>query len=346
MIETTECAIGGIAIHSVGNRAQEEGMNLSKEPFTIDDDVVESSLLCYFTSAFKSEEYYNLYHQSELRYNEIYGFVSAIFDDPDSLHSQSVNIAKHLYEQSNHPKIKGGELYVVYLQDCIADGEMVDAVGIFKSENKDIFLKVLPTEDNFDVEAQRGININKLDKGCLIFNSERENGYLLSIVDNTNKGAEAHYWIDDFLHVRQRQDEYYNTQNVISLAKSFVTKELPKEFDVSKADQVDMLNKSAKFFKDNDRFDMEEFASEVIGQPEVIDSFNRYKDSYAQELDIDFTDSFAISDTAAKRGARSLKSVIKLDKNFHIYIHGDRSKIETGEDDRGKYYKVYYSQEM
>jgi hypothetical protein len=30
-----------------------------------------------------------------------------------------------------------------------------------------------------------------------------------------NKDVEAQYWIDDFLHVRQRKDEYYNTQNIM-----------------------------------------------------------------------------------------------------------------------------------
>lgn len=91
---------------------------------------------------------------------------------------------------------------------------------------------------------------------------------------------------------------------------------------------------------------MEEFANEVITQPEVIDRFNQYKDSYAKERDIEFSDSFSISDTAVKKQARAFKSVIKLDKNFHIYIHGDRQLIEQGEDNKGKFYKVYYKEEQ
>lgn len=30
----------------------------------------------------------------------------------------------------------------------------------------------------------------------------------------------------------------------------------------------------------------------------------------------------------AKKQNRSFKSIIRLDKNFHIYIHGDRKLIE------------------
>jgi hypothetical protein len=38
--------------------------------------------------------------------------------------------------------------------------------------------------------------------------------------------------------------------------------------------------------------------------------------------------------------------VLKLDKNFHIYIHGGRDMIERGVDESGrKYYKIYYNEE-
>jgi hypothetical protein len=41
---------------------------------------------------------------------------------------------------------------------------------------------------------------------------------------------------------------------------------------------------------------------------------------YVQEKDFEFSDNFSISSEAVKKQARSLKSVIKLDRNFHIYI--------------------------
>jgi hypothetical protein len=51
------------------------------------------------------------------------------------------------------------------------------------------------------------------------------------------------------------------------------------------------------------------------------------------------------SESAVKKQARVFKSVIKLDKNFHIYVHGNRELIEQGTDEKGKYYKVYYKEE-
>lgn len=56
------------------------------------------------------------------------------------------------------------------------------------------------------------------------FNIEKENGFVVSIVDNVNRGVEARYWIEDFLHIHPRQDEYYDTQNILSIYKSFIKK--------------------------------------------------------------------------------------------------------------------------
>jgi hypothetical protein len=320
----------------------DDDLILSKSSMKI-DEVMSVVLSRYFTSTFGLSILYDFYHEADINLNEVYVYASKIFDNSETLHEQSVNLAKHLYEKSSHPKIKGGEFYVVYFKDCIIDGETVDAVGLFKSENKDTFLKVYPAGDGFEIESQQGININKLDKGCLIFNTDRENGYVVAVVDNTNKGAEAQYWIDDFLHVRQRKDEYYKTQNLLAMTRSFVTKGL-SEF--SGVDRVGMLDRSISFFKEKDTFDIDEFANEVIGQPEVIDSFNRFREGYARDRDIEISDSFTISDSAVKKQARVFKSVIKLDKNFHIYVHGDRNLIEQGEDERGKFYKVYYKEEQ
>ncbi|MDR0296253.1 MAG: nucleoid-associated protein [Prevotellaceae bacterium] len=333
-----------LSVHRVGNKTADEGVYCTKAGIEISTGL-HDLLLGYFLTSFKSTEYFHLYHEESLLSNEIYATAQRIFERPNSLHAQSVLLAKYLYEQSTHPKIKSGELYVAYLADCLVDGEAVDAVGLFKSENKEPFLKVEQDNENFVMESELGINLHKLDKGCIIFNTERDKGYMVTVVDNTSRGAEASFWIDDFLHLCQRKDEYYNTQNVLTLCKNFVNNELPQQFDVSKVDQADFLNRSVKFFRENDNFDMDEFANEVIAQPDVIRSFNKYKVEYEKDFDIDIADSFAISDNAVKKQARVFKSVIKLDKNFHIYVHGNRELIERGMDEKGKFYKVYYKEE-
>ena len=336
--------ITNASIHFVGNKSAEEGTIISASRMAL-DDAMRAILENHFLTPFTSEEYFQLYHDSGLEYNVVYGAVAQVFDDPETLYEQSVNLAKYLYDQSTHAKIKGGEFYVVHFKDCLVDGATADAVGLFKSESKDTFLKVLLDNGGLSLDCEQGIMLKKLDKGCLIFNKNREEGFVVAVVDNTNRGIEAQYWMDDFLHLRQRKDEYSNTHNIMAMAKSFVTQELPKSFEVTKADQIELLNKSLSFFKENETFDMEEFAQQVIEQPEVIESFQEYKRNYESENDISIDDSFAISNYAFKKQQRSYKRVINLDKKIQIIINGNRDHIEQGEDERGKYYKVYYKEE-
>ncbi len=78
----------------------------------------------------------------------------------------------------------------------------------------------------------------------------------------------------------------------------------------------------------------------------MIDSFRNFDTNYRSENEIELTDNFDISQQAVKKQARVFKSVLKLDKNFHIYIHGNRELIEQGVDEKGrKYYKIYYENE-
>jgi hypothetical protein len=101
-----------------------------------------------------------------------------------------------------------------------------------------------------------------------------------------------------------------------------------------------------QYFKENQEFNRAAFAEQVFQKEEVIESFQRFGQQYKNDRDVQFNDIFEISAHAVKKQARVFKSVLKLDKNFHIYIHGDRDKIEHGVDDKGrKFYKIYYEQE-
>jgi hypothetical protein len=347
MIHTDEVKIMDIALHKIGSKAAEEGVKFSKKAIRVDENISDI-LMHYFLGPFKSNEYYHLSHDTDINMNEIFSYVSNIMKNPTTLYEQSVNIAKHLYQKSSHPKIKAGELCVAFFKDIVVEGELTDAVGIFKSENKDTFIKIYTKDDDFGIDSDSGININKLDKGCLIFNTLREQGFLVSVVDSLSKTNEARYWIDEFLHLKRREDEYYYTENVITMCKNFVEDVITEEFQVTKADQSEILNSSLHFLKENEEFNVEEFEQEVIRQPDMIDSWRSFKDRYENEKGMEPLESFPISNPAVKKQAKLLKSVIKLDKNFQIYITGDSSMMERGVDENNgrKYYKMYYFEEF
>jgi hypothetical protein len=334
-----------IAAHHVGNKNNDEGITYSKHLIQTNEKL-NGILSSYFLTPFKSNEYFRFHHHSDLKFNEVYIHICDIFNNINTLFEKSIHISNYLYEQSIHPKIKSGELYTVYFKDCVVDGELTDAIGLFKSENKDVFLKVHSEDGDFVFETDQGININKLDKGCIIFNQEKEKGFVISVVDHTNKNSEALYWMNQFLHVKQREDEYFYTQNVLSIYSQFVKEELPQQFEINKADQMDLIQRSVEYFKEKDQFEISSFTEEVIAQPEIIESFNQYKDDFSKENDIQIAETFNISESAVKKQSKSFKSIIKLDKNFHIYVHGDRTLIQSGnESDGRKFYKLYFQEE-
>ena len=89
---------------------------------------------------------------------------------------------------------------------------------------------------------------------------------------NQSRGEEAKYWKEDFLDLKQVSNEFHQTSEVLGMAKEFIANEVVEEFEVPKADQIDMLNKSVGYFKSHHDFDKEEFAAEVF-ENEAVGQF-------------------------------------------------------------------------
>lgn len=347
MIDYSEVTLNQIVVHNIGSRSEEQGVQLSKAPTQIFDETAEDILKTYFLSHFKTEYFYQFVDNEDLQQNAVYDCVSKVFDDNAQFYQQSTNIAWHLYEKSNHPNIKTGEFYMVYFSGIQIDGVAVDAIGIFKSENKDTYIKVCQQGDSYGVEYENGINIKKLDKGCLILNNERETGYQVAIVDSTNRGDEAMYWRESFLNVMPRENEYYQTNQLFDICKNFSHDMLTSQNKVDKADQVTFMKRAEQFFNTNDFFDSEQFKNDVIGNEQVSAAFEDYKRKFENQKMLSPIDQFEISGEAVKRGKKYFRSVIKLDKNFHIYVHANPDYIEKGFDEHKglKFYKLFFSNE-
>jgi hypothetical protein len=342
MLDFSEAELSGLSIHYVGNKSNEEGIIASQEEVRVDGNIADL-LTTYFTKPFKTHEFYNFSHEANLNFNEVYNYAKTIFNDPGALHLQSINVARHLYEHSNHPNIKSGELYVAHFENCFLDGELMDVVGIFKSEQKETYLKVFPEGKSFAINREDGININKLDKGCLVFNDQADGGFRMLLVDNTNK-EDARYWKDSFLNVKPCEDTFYHTTNYLQMCKRFSTEAFP---EADRIDQMTLVQESAKFFKEEDLFEKASFEEKVLQEPEIIDAFENYKESYKQQHDIQIFDEFDINQEAVKNLKRVFKSVIKLDKNFHVYVHGNRNMIKKGYDEESQlnFYQLFYKEE-
>lgn len=348
MLEFTRSELEQFAVHYTGNKGNGEELSHSTAIFKFKEDFVKDTLLQYFLTPFKNDIYYCFAKSDAIKINDVHSYVSEIFKNKSLFFEHSKKIAAHLYHQSNHPKIKGGEFYLTYLKDCVVDGELCDAIGIFKSENKETYLKIYQHLDDFEIESENGINIHKLDKGCLIFNTEKEQGYKISIVDNSSKIAEAAaYWTEDFLNIKLREDNFYHTQNFIETCKGFCEEVLSPENNVEKTDQMLMMNRTMNYFKERDKLNVKDFEREVMTQPELIDAFRDYRSNYIEENHLNAQDEFQVSPAAVKKNQKYMKSVLKLDKNFHIYVHGRHDYIQKGfDEDKGmNFYKIFFNSE-
>ncbi len=345
MIDFRRASLEQLSVHYAGNKGNGEELKITTHPFKFKDDTLKDLLLHYFLSPFKQDIYFHLKMTSK----GIFHTIDEVFRDKSKLHESSERIAEYLYDQSLHPKIKGGEFYMSYINDMIVDGELCDAIGIFKSENRDTFIKSYDGDDEMNIQSEKGININKLDKGCLIFKVEKEKGYKVSMIDNTNRTPEISlYWQEDFLNLIPREDSFFHTKHFIESAKGFCEEILTPENNVPKTQQMAMLNKSISFFKDKDHFTMDDFKREVISQPEIQKEFNDYQKNYREENGLNAeVEEFDVSQTAFKQNKKYLRGVIKLDNNFHVYVHGQHERIEKGfDEEKGlTFYKLYFENE-
>jgi hypothetical protein len=335
-----------IAVHYVGNPTNNEALILSRVPLQPDDEL-RLRLRDYFLKHFKSDgEIFHFYHPTALQYNEMYNFCGEALTGHRDFLDISVSVARHLQGVSEHPMIKSGEMYFCKFSNIFIDNQPVDAIGIFKTETRSGFLEVKQQESKFELTYKEGIDLQKLDKACLVIDRNFEDGFEVLVIDQANKGEEARYWLNDFLRVEPIKNEYHHTKALLQLTKNFVTQQLAEDLPVEKADQIDMLNRSVSYFKSHETFDRLEFENEVFKNEEVKSSFRAYGEREMAAGEVDLQERFDISSTAVKQQARVFKSVLKLDKNFHIYIHGDRNLIEKGrEDDGRKFYKIYFDQE-
>lgn len=340
MIDLREAVLTKLVINRFD---PEPGRSLSGEnlvTFTSDEEVeLRRMLLKPFEAQTITHEFS---HAVNLDYNVLYGVIRNEYSEQKFVDC-SKQIMNHLNDVSDHPNIKGGDVFVARFEEIKIYNTYYEAVGIFKFEDKQTYVETGAENGAPTMELRKGIGNRKPEKACLVILAEEP--YTILIIDN-GKAGDTEYWQDDFIMHQLKSDNANHTNNFLNMTRAFIVDELPNEFEIGRADQIDMLNKSVDYFKTHEAFDLREFENDVIGQPEVLESFDKYKTKFQTETDTEVSEDFMISKPVLKKQARAFKSVLKLDKNFHVYIHGDRKLIEQGIDENGKkFYKIFYEVE-
>ncbi len=350
MINLFNAHIDNLSIHRVGNKSRNEAIFLSENPYGLNDEIMPL-LKEYFFKPFreKEENYFQFAHEVDLEYNDMFNFATEIFTNPSEVHNVSKKITKHLFEQSNHPHIKNGEVYIAYLTNVSIDNNVVDAIGVFKSEIQTDFLQFEENGSNLEMILQQGINLNKLDKGCLIFNYKKEEGYKILTVDSNR--YDARYWLEHFLSVDAFQDENFMTKKYLKFCQDFAKEVvLPAE---DKQQEVLFMNRAINHFAKNDAFEETAFLNEVMENPEFIPEFKNYKVDKGEKYSIEDVTNFPIANAAVTDVRKKLKNTIHLDTNVQIkldFVNSDSAQkfVEKGWDEEKQmyYYLVYFNKEQ
>ena len=338
--------VEAVTIHQVGNKLKEEILQLSESVVGSVDAELEHLLQRFFFHGFKSSDEYAFYHDTDLRFNEVYEHAKECFSSPNSFYSLSRGIAKKLYEVSTHPNIRAGDLYIALLRNVLFDGQECSALGIFKSETKEPYLKTVRNNGVILPTWEVGTNPSILDKGCIIFDIDSDSGYNVVVIDTKSRN-DAKYWIDDFLHLIRRDSNYRKTQTVTTACKQFIVENTVED----KSQKTLALNKLVEYISENESIDISELATAVCEAVPSVQGMEEYVAEYAAEQGVEIEQSFIVDEEAVKKAKRSIRTSIKLDTGIEIKVSSPSSEqqqyVERGYDkDRGMYYyKVYFHNE-
>ena len=322
MIQCNNSNIELLKISYVGNRISGEQVKLTNEAIRC-DDLTKNLLGRYLLSNIEYHQLYKFTHPEGLEYNKVYALVSDIFDEKSSFEQIADDLSYLLYDKANDKSILGGYLFVVYFKDCMLNESRTDALGLFKAETKDIFLKLNSEGSDISLSSEQGFAMNKMDKGCIIFNIEKADGYRVAIINKSRSKSNVKYWNDDFLRCSPVSSDYLNTQAVLKAIGQFIKEQEDNQFT-----KAFLISKSLQEAK-KDTIDVNEIMSTIkadeAGRKRIQDLYSTYTGDNEPMPNVVRPDALALKKLR-------LKSVLKLDDNFEIVFHGGENRIEKGVD--------------
>ncbi|MFZ4544174.1 MAG: nucleoid-associated protein [Saprospiraceae bacterium] len=348
MLDFSQTRVVKLSVTWSGNKELNEGVVLPGSTLVAVNDYVHEVLIHSFIKSFeKTEAFFSFTHQEDVSHNEVYQSCLQIFENPEVLSEQAKLLTQRMYNNSVMPRIKGGEFFVALFDEIGIEGEKVPGIGLFKVVQKEPFLRVEKSADAFILGVMDGIQTSKLAMAALILGVDEAEGYRIVSVDHLKKKEEPSIWQDQFLQIAPIQDDYFHTQHFMEMTNDFIQQKASAKFQLDTPEKIDLLNRSSFYFKEHDNFEMNDFASTLFEDPEQQEVFKEYKTDYMQYQGIPLEDQFDINKQAVRKTGRVFKSVIKLDTNFSLYVHGRRDLIERGfDEEKGKpFYKLYFERE-
>jgi hypothetical protein len=229
------------------------------------------------------------------------------------------------------------ELFSIPMDDILIDALLVLIPG-------DPVLVLDQVDSGNSRTLKIGSSLSKPMLAILFPQTEDEDGLHIGLSTKGLLPYQIIYIKEKMLAVKPVDNAFHVTHDAMQLSNTFIRDFLPVEV-ADKTEKSDLLKRSLDYFKENEVYDEVDFCNRVLDEKTNPEEFKNFKQSLGMEDDS--YSRFEISKEAVQKQARLFKSVLKLDKNFHVYIHGDKRMIERGQDDSGrKYYKLFYENEF
>lgn len=341
MIDFNNSYIENAIMHKVGNSYTGENNFFSLYELSSIKDFNVNEIKLVFSKPFRQiHEINEFYHTIDINQNVIYKIAQSIFEKSDFI-LESKKIAQYLYDKSVHYSIKSGELLILKFSNLVFENKYCNGIGIFKIENESSFFKKNFFEKTIDMILEKGIASKNIEKACLILELDYFEGF--TVFNYEKNKVDSLYWTANFLNIRLKINAFNATNVLLKSFKDFIINDNLQDIK-TKREKIETVNKSIEYFEtDKNKATIDEFIEENFDKTEDANNFYSYLRNTVND---DLPDAFEISSEAIKLQKRKLKSIIKLDKNFHIYIHGNENLIEQGIDENGKkFYKLYYDLE-
>ena len=339
--------LSAMSLAKVGNPVRNEPLQTSQSLCRFKDEEAELLTHCFLKS-FRALELHQLHHHTAVESNELFSYAAAIFDDNDTLLSQGAKIAKHLHAKSNHPNIKSGDLCVALIDHVGVSGEAVQAISIVKSESKVPFLQISERDGDLVLTTEHGIYPDKIDKGCLIINHGRADGFSIYLFDKS--GGNTQFWVRDFIGAKPVTNDDFLTRRYSELCVAFAERGMPE--NTRQEERMEVASRAMNYLKETEEFDLGDFQTAALEKPERIAQFEAFKVDYEEENGQPLQEKFSVSKKEAEKAGNRLKSRMKLDVGVELkfssgFVHKAASFMERGHDEerRMEFVKIFYYKE-
>lgn len=334
MLEVSESKLMQYVVHYVG-----DSLVLGDEAYIQPEVMLEAAFTQLAFNKIDLEQQYEFFHETNIGLNEVYNFVSSIFDQDSSFLEQSKHIATHLKSVSQHPNIKNGELFIGLFDNCLWHTEVKKVVAIIKIDEKEMFLDVKNDQNKMIVKGIDGINVKKINNMAVIMDMGPD--LAPAVFMKTKKKEDVVYWQERFLKIKVADEHYHKTNLALTECKKYII----KEENYTNTEKLGLLNKTLDFFRNEEEFQVDNYIDTVFEKTDAVQ-----KDIIVQSVKPYET---VISESAIAKVEKTYKRKIKLDSNIEIQVNVRDIEqvdelIEVGYDEatNRKFYKIYFQEEI